>query len=167
MALITCKECKKQVSNKSNKCPHCGAPITKPVTLSGVLKWLAVLFIGYFVYTCTTAYEQSSGTATDQQGEKIQLLNQMDIDFKWSKTGFDNIMQANFTITNNNPTAVKDIKITCTHYAKSGTRIDDNSETIYQIIPANQTQQFNEISMGFIHTQTDATSCRIVSVQSA
>ena len=31
MALITCPECKKQVSDKAAACPSCGAPI-RPVT---------------------------------------------------------------------------------------------------------------------------------------
>lgn len=27
MALIKCKECGKEISDKSDKCPHCGAPL--------------------------------------------------------------------------------------------------------------------------------------------
>ncbi|MBR5074164.1 MAG: zinc ribbon domain-containing protein [Bacteroidales bacterium] len=27
MALITCKECEKQVSDQAASCPHCGAPV--------------------------------------------------------------------------------------------------------------------------------------------
>ncbi len=29
MAMITCPECGKEVSDKANSCPHCGAPIAK------------------------------------------------------------------------------------------------------------------------------------------
>ncbi|RJX18994.1 MAG: zinc-ribbon domain-containing protein [Desulforudis sp.] len=28
MALINCKECGRQISNKAEVCPHCGAPST-------------------------------------------------------------------------------------------------------------------------------------------
>lgn len=31
MAITTCKECGGQVSDKAEKCPHCGAPIKKPL----------------------------------------------------------------------------------------------------------------------------------------
>ena len=31
MALITCPECGKQVSDKANSCPNCGYPLTKKV----------------------------------------------------------------------------------------------------------------------------------------
>lgn len=36
MALIVCKECKKDVSDKARECPHCGAPVAKK---SGCLSW--------------------------------------------------------------------------------------------------------------------------------
>ena len=29
MALINCPECKKEISDKTNACPHCGYPIKK------------------------------------------------------------------------------------------------------------------------------------------
>ena len=31
MALITCNECKKEVSSNAEKCPHCGNPINTAV----------------------------------------------------------------------------------------------------------------------------------------
>jgi hypothetical protein len=34
MALITCSECEKELSDKADKCPHCGAP-RKPAKTSG------------------------------------------------------------------------------------------------------------------------------------
>ena len=30
MALISCTECGKQISDKASACPHCGAPVTAP-----------------------------------------------------------------------------------------------------------------------------------------
>ncbi len=32
MALIVCLECRKEVSDKAGKCPHCGAPIASPTS---------------------------------------------------------------------------------------------------------------------------------------
>ena len=70
-------------------------------------------------------------------------------------------MEANFTIHNKGKRDVKDIEITCTHFAKSGTRIDSNTRTIYEIIKANSKKSFNNFSMGFIHSQAHKSSCGI------
>ncbi|WP_420492355.1 zinc-ribbon domain-containing protein [Pseudomonas aeruginosa] len=42
MALIKCKECGAQVSNKAKACPSCGAKVPKSV---GVIGWLFVILI--------------------------------------------------------------------------------------------------------------------------
>lgn len=31
MSLIKCPECSKEVSDQTDKCPHCGYPLSKPV----------------------------------------------------------------------------------------------------------------------------------------
>ncbi|MBN0552450.1 zinc ribbon domain-containing protein [Pseudomonas aeruginosa] len=51
MALIKCKECGAQVSNKAKACPSCGAKVPKSV---GVIGWLFVIFIvlGDFQGSC-------------------------------------------------------------------------------------------------------------------
>jgi len=46
------------------------------------------------------------------------------------------VMVADFTITNLSNYTVKDLDVTCTHYANSGTEIDSNSRTIYETVPA-------------------------------
>lgn len=42
MALITCKECQKQVSDEAKNCPSCGAPVPKPTSR------LAIFIAGFF-----------------------------------------------------------------------------------------------------------------------
>lgn len=37
MALIECKECKKEISDKAEKCPNCGCPVSEMVS-SGIVK---------------------------------------------------------------------------------------------------------------------------------
>jgi hypothetical protein len=78
-------------------------------------------------------------------------------DWKWQKSEVSTFT-ADFTITNNSPFAIRDIEITCTHSGNSGTKIDSNTRTIYEVIPAGATGQFNKVEMGFIHPQ--ATSSR-------
>ncbi|MDA8485132.1 hypothetical protein NNO07_18860 [Pseudomonas resinovorans] len=42
MALVKCKECGNQVSNKARACPSCGVKVPKRV---GIIGWLFVLFV--------------------------------------------------------------------------------------------------------------------------
>jgi hypothetical protein len=86
-------------------------------------------------------------------------------DYNWYKVGFNNIMEADFIINNSNPYPIKDIEIKCTHFSPSGTAIDSNTRTIYEIIPANKSKKFKGFSMGFIHSQAVSTNCTIESVQ--
>jgi len=47
MALIRCRECDHEISNKAKSCPNCGAPNNKPT--SPVVKFLAYLLLLPFV----------------------------------------------------------------------------------------------------------------------
>src|SRR2546423_1848050 len=75
-----------------------------------------------------------SGTANDTPKEIA--LRSLKLDYKWTKGGFGGVMIADFTIDNPTEYAVKDIEITCTHFGKSGTQIDSNTRTIYEMFPA-------------------------------
>jgi len=83
------------------------------------------------------------------------------LDFTWSKEGFGNIMEANFTIQNDGPTAIKDIEITCVHSAPSGTVIDRNTRTIYDTVGAKSARLFPKVSIGS-SSQVKPASCTIV-----
>jgi hypothetical protein len=73
------------------------------------------------------------------------------LDFKWSKGGFENVMLANSTITNGSDRAVKDVTITCTHYAPSGTKIDSNTRTLYEVVSARGKKAGSRFQYG-VHT---------------
>lgn len=83
------------------------------------------------------------------------------LDYKWSKDGFGTIMMVDFVFTNKSPYPAKDLTVTCTHYAPSGTVIDSNTRTIYEIIPAKRTKKVNDFNMGFIHSQAASSICKI------
>lgn len=58
MALVNCRECKKEISNKAKKCPHCGTPIRKTSLVAWLVFVLIVLMgIGHFIkpYPSNTA----------------------------------------------------------------------------------------------------------------
>lgn len=46
MAIIACKECGNEVSNKALKCPSCGVQLRKPKRgiMGTLFKWLFILF---------------------------------------------------------------------------------------------------------------------------
>jgi hypothetical protein len=98
----------------------------------------------------------------NQKTPKENAIDLVKLDFKWGTAGFGNIMEADFTIQNPTDHAIKDIEITCAHYAKSGTSIDSNTRTIYDIIPAKGKKRLKNFNMGFIHSQASSSSCKIV-----
>lgn len=74
---------------------------------------------------------------------------------------------ASFTIENKNAFPVKDVEITCHHYANSGTEIDSNTRTVYEIVPAKGSKRINGFAMGFIHSQAAKSACGTVSAKTA
>lgn len=80
---------------------------------------------------------------------------------RWWKDGFDVVMMLDVSITNGDSNPIKDIEISCEHLAPSGTKIDRNTTTIYERIPAGATRRFREVNMGFIHEQAKSTRCTV------
>lgn len=166
MALTKCRECGEQISTKAAACPKCGAVPNKKTSL---LTWLVVAFIGFAVFGSfieKKEYGRSSTPSAPAVANPADVaLAATKLEFTWEKAGFDNIMEANFKITNGSKYTIKDITIECTHFAKSGTRIDSNKKTIYDTVAAGSTKRFNKFSMGFIHSQANSTSCQITGVK--
>jgi hypothetical protein len=164
MALVKCHECKKEISKSAKTCPNCG---TKPRRTS-LFTWLVlILFIGW----CIGQLSGNNGGASSQSAasngpsaydRKADAIQKLDLKFAWGKEGFGNVMIANFTIKNNSNYDVKDIEVKCTHSANSGTVIDSNDRTIYEIVKAHTTKRVNDFNMGFIHTQAARSNCEIV-----
>lgn len=119
------------------------------------------------ILTCQAAYSGTNAfgprSTTLQQTEipsEREAIQGLKIDMSWSRGGFNSVMLADFSIENRNDFDVKDIEITCTHSAKSGTVIGKSSKTIYEIFPARNFSSVNRFNMGFIHSQTESISCR-------
>lgn len=73
MALITCGECSKEISDQAAACPSCGAPRkgspkqqdAKPAKSSlGAVKWLIAIMFGIFVFNVATDYQDYSGSTS-------------------------------------------------------------------------------------------------------
>jgi hypothetical protein len=81
--------------------------------------------------------------------------------WSWSKDDLGMTMTASFVIENTSASNIKDIEITCHHFAPSGTEIDSNTRTIYEIIPAGHRLTVNNFNMGFIHSQAQRSEATI------
>jgi hypothetical protein len=71
------------------------------------------------------------------------------------------VLMADFTLRNHSAAAVKDICVLCNGFAPSGTHIDTNKRTIYQIIPPHGTISIKEFNMGFLNSQVDSVGCAV------
>lgn len=59
MALLSCKECGKEMSSTAPACPHCGARRTSPLSAAWTaIKVVVALFFGLIVYRCASVTSQ-------------------------------------------------------------------------------------------------------------
>lgn len=71
MALVKCKECDAEISNKAKSCPNCG---TAPKKQSSIFTWLVLIFIVLGVWGVGTGGPDSPGSFTpDSQLTPEQL----------------------------------------------------------------------------------------------
>ena len=79
MALISCKECKEEVSSTATKCPKCGFQISKPKRsfMGKVFKWFFLLYNLLMIMwlagdvSVTSAMSKTAVTSAEQAGMAI------------------------------------------------------------------------------------------------
>jgi hypothetical protein len=104
----------------------------------------------------------SPASIPDRPISRTEALKRLTVDgFSWEKSGFGSVMMATFVIDNNNKFAVKDIEVTCIHFANSGTMIDRNTRTVYERIEAGSYQSIIAMNMGFIHSAATSSKCEV------
>jgi archaellin len=109
-------------------------------------------------------HSENGAVSSPTVNTKSTALSQVSLDFKWRKEGFENVMEADFTVKNDSNYDIKDLEITCHHFAKSGTEIDRNTRTIYDVVKAHSTKKFQKFNMGLIHTQAEQSSCAVTNL---
>ncbi|MEA3036055.1 MAG: hypothetical protein QOH04_1820 [Sphingomonadales bacterium] len=82
-------------------------------------------------------------------------------DLDWSKGGFGAIMMVDATIKNHAAFPIKDFQLRCVHQGASGTDMDENTRTVYDIVPANGTRRIRDMNMGFMNSQVTSSRCEI------
>ena len=75
MGLVTCPDCKQQVSDKADKCPHCGGPVKKLETGAKVLGIVLILGLAAWALSLIRQHEFVWGAAAG--GIAIGLIASM------------------------------------------------------------------------------------------
>lgn len=135
---------------------------------------------GLFLFAASNSPDNKTQTALAAQAPKAiaaeqpraltkkEMLDKIQINgFRWEKTGFGTVMEATFVIYNNNPMPVKDVVISCRHLANSGTQVDSVSRTVYEYIAAGGYHAVPKINLGFIHSATSESQCRVTNFTAA
>jgi hypothetical protein len=112
----------------------------------------------------TSAFSDRSASSSPSPAPdpKEILLNKVKLDFRWHKDGFGNVMIADFTLKNPTQYRFKDFEIKCIHSAPSGTQIDSNTQTIYEVVEPRSTKVVKDMNMGFINSQASKSDCEII-----
>lgn len=103
----------------------------------------------------------SASPPRDTSRDKDIVINKLHLDFTWKSSGFGSVMVADFKVKNDNTFAVKDLKVKCSHYAKSGTKIDSNTREVFDLFPAGRSTTAKGVNMGLIHSQVERSACRV------
>jgi len=169
MALKACKECGAMISSVAITCPSCGKKRPTGGTSLSVKLIIAIfglLVLGQLI-NAFHGGSQNVPPAIATVSPEQDALSKTSVTMKWEKSGFDNVMLATLDIKNESNFKIKDFTITCTHFAKSGTKIDSNTRTIYDVIFPKSKKVFKKFNMGFIANQVESSSCEITDLKIA
>lgn len=77
MAMINCKECGKEISNKAKTCPNCGSPVTKNIGCGWLI--LVIVFVVFIIIIFnlnnpTSTSIRSSGTKKIDSEVAVKML---------------------------------------------------------------------------------------------
>lgn len=74
MALVSCPECKKEISNSAAKCIHCGFVVRKPKRgpLGQVFKWIFILFNILMVWWLISYWTEIGSSISEYESEAEQ-----------------------------------------------------------------------------------------------
>lgn len=95
--------------------------------------------------------------AAADPADAVKLVKQV-----WKKPGRNNIGSADLTISNDNPFAVKDIKLKCVFTIEATGKVSEIQQTVPGPLKAKTTQTFKKVSFGFIDTQAAEGSCSVL-----
>lgn len=69
MALVNCKECKKEISKSAKTCPHCGVKNPGIAAKDYIAGFGAILLIVFFISQCSTSDAPEDAAGENEQAE--------------------------------------------------------------------------------------------------
>ncbi len=143
--------------SKPEKRKESGMSFRNLLIYSGVI--VAVIIVG----AATSKKDKAINRATDPvaviTSPKIFPIMEK---FHWKKGGFDNVIIAEFTLSNRSETTWKDVMISCDGNAKSGTRLGTNTSVVYEKLTPGETKKIKGFNVGIINSQTAEIGCEVV-----
>jgi hypothetical protein len=85
--------------------------------------------------------------------------------FTWSKAV--EAIQADLTIENVLPFALKEIEVACAQFARTGIEVDSTRRTIVEFVPAHGRLRVEALEIGQIHPDAGSSGCRVVGITPA
>jgi hypothetical protein len=190
MPLIPCPDCGTEVSDRAPACPKCGRPIAPPLmpppapaqvvvtqapppkkkTSPAAWGCLVLILLGIFGAILSEGRKgpgASSSSSPAAPDAREVALSKLRLSFDWKLGGFDNVILATFTVKNGNDFDVKDLRVRCEAFGKSGTRIDRNTRTVFDVVKAKGTKKLPEMNLGFVNSQAAKLACDIVGFERA
>jgi hypothetical protein len=98
-----------------------------------------------------------TAAATAEPADAVKVVKEV-----WKKPGRNNIGIADITIGNDNPFAVKNIRIKCVFTTTATGKVTEIQQTVPGPVKARTEQTFKKVSFGFIDTQEAKGSCQVV-----
>ncbi|TXH93009.1 MAG: zinc ribbon domain-containing protein [Rheinheimera sp.] len=168
MSLIKCKECGEVISNKAKTCPKCGSPVKNKSIVRSILFWIFIIFvIGTIFNTATDRTQRQVNNEGRKLSKTEEAIKKIELGYiRWERVAFDTAISASFTLKNGNDFNVKDVEISCTLFAMSGTEMGKKEFVIYDLFLANSEQKITNFNVGFVHPQVVEylTKCEVIGV---
>jgi hypothetical protein len=159
-----CRYCAMMIPKEAKICPHCRKKQGWTLPAKIAAGFFILMAIGSIMNAGKNSSLTTSSGPSQSLSPKDEALSATKLEFVLERTGL-NVVEANFTIDNQSKYNIKDLEIKCTHFAKSGTAIDSNTRTIYDIVKAHGKKRIERFNMGFIHTQAQSSSCVIADLK--
>ncbi len=97
----------------------------------------------------------------DEEERPIRFVSLKSI--AWS-SDFHGLLRIDAIIKNDLPWAIKDITLTCTMIAPSGTFLGQTSRTLYERVRTKGEKSISSFNMGFVNPQGKLNDCNVTNL---
>lgn len=150
------------IPKNAEAAPQAATPPKASSGFGGIISLVIVAGVIWSFFSQTSNKPPSISAAPSVSDIKQQIKGQVRIEnLKWNTGASDIVMMLSATLVNQSDRDIKDLEITCEHFSNSGTKIDSNNRTVYEIIKAGKSKKIRDFNMGIIHSQVATTNCSV------